>query len=375
MSQTLSFPALRARQSNTHDVFVFPATAQEVFQIAKIERAGRNDTGDLFGFQRPQIAQHIAEIREYLEKDDAVLPNSVVLAFVDGVEVVEKDGAFAEVRIDTSHGPCGQVVDGQQRLSALKPLEQRDFQVFVAAIVCSDEEELRRQFILINNTRPLPKELIYELLPTVRGLPHRLSSRSYAADLVAKLNFREDSSLKGRIRQHTSPGGILSSNAFQRVIMNSRSNGAIRDFVRSDTDGQQAFDLISDFYNAVATVFPEAWDGHTPKTSRLVHSVGLISMGYVMEIAYALHGARVQDDFIESLTCLKGECAWTSGFWHFENEVRPWDKLQNVNSDIRLLSDYLVRIVRDAGDSKSVELNRKIKPTDAQQAELAVVGG
>ena len=53
-------------------------------------------------------------------------------------------------------------------------------------MVCADEAELRRQFVLINNTRPLPKSLIYELLPGVDGLPSRLSNRAFAAELTAR---------------------------------------------------------------------------------------------------------------------------------------------------------------------------------------------
>jgi len=36
-------------------------------------------------FQRPQIASHICEIKDYLEHDDAVLPNPIVIAFTSGV--------------------------------------------------------------------------------------------------------------------------------------------------------------------------------------------------------------------------------------------------------------------------------------------------
>src|SRR3546814_13396475 len=96
-------------------------------------------------------------------------------------------------------GAPGFVVDGQQRLSALAEVD-RDFQVFVSALICRDEAELRRQFVLINNSKPLPKSLIYELLPTVDDLPARLSRRSEAADLTGRLNF-EATSLKGYIKR------------------------------------------------------------------------------------------------------------------------------------------------------------------------------
>src|SRR5688500_12844088 len=51
--------------------------------------------------------------------------------------------------------------------------------------------------------------LIYELLPGVEGLPHRLSHRARASHLTARLNYDGRSSRKGLIHQHTNPGGII----------------------------------------------------------------------------------------------------------------------------------------------------------------------
>ena len=50
-------------------------------------------------------------------------------------------------------------------------LKDKKFEVFVSLVICKNEEELQKQFILINNTKPLSKDLIYELLPSVDGLP------------------------------------------------------------------------------------------------------------------------------------------------------------------------------------------------------------
>ena len=111
-------------------------------------------------------------------------------------------------------------------------LDGKPFEVFVSAVICADESELRRQFVLVNNTRPLPKSLIYELLPDVDGLPQRLSNRALAAELTARLNYDRDSFLRGVIKQHTNPGGIINDTAVQRVIMNSLSDGMMREFVR-----------------------------------------------------------------------------------------------------------------------------------------------
>src|SRR4029079_2978758 len=99
-------------------------------------------------------------------------------------------------------------------------------EVLFSGVICPHENELRRQFILINNTRPLPKELIYELLPGIANLPERMSSRSMASALTQRLHFDPHYTLYRQIHLHPKPAGRVANNAIQRVIMASRSHGA-----------------------------------------------------------------------------------------------------------------------------------------------------
>lgn len=343
----LTFMAVRANQSPDHEVLTFAATAADVMKFAEIERVSRDDQGDLFGFQRPQIAAHIREIQDYLAKPDSILPNAVVVAFTDRVLVEDVGQGLAKITIDISKGVAGLVVDGQQRLTALTATRREDFQVFVAAMVCRDEAELRRQFVLINNTRPLPKSLIYELLPTVTGLPHRMQVRSTAAALTARLNYSDRSSLKGLIFQHTNPAGIIVDTAIQRVLMASLSDGVMRELIKEHNGERKCMLLASEFYQAVAHVFKDDWVAHKPRTSRLVHSAGIQAMGYVMEELASLDGARSWTEFAAGLGCLEGRVAWTGGSWNFgEGDVRPWNGVQNVNRDIIALTHFLTAIIR-----------------------------
>jgi DGQHR domain-containing protein len=351
---TLTFSAIKARQSNEHSVLSFAASAQEIMLFAQVERIGRNTSGDLFGFQRPQIESHIREIRDYMARDDAVVPNGIVVAFLasdPGFRVIGNEGVV-QIEIDISDHPTGLVVDGQQRLSALAGLPERDFQLFVSALICPDEEELRRQFILINNTRPLPKGLIYELLPSVSGLPSRLSVRTKAAELTERLNFRLGP-LAGKINQHTNPTGRIKDTAIQKLLMNSLSDGALQEINRkaknSAIGDESCLRIVNNFFIAIQRVFDKEWapDTNTPKTSRLVHSAGIIAMGFVLEELYSRHKARTISDFESGLQLLHGHTHWTNGSWDFGPEgQRPWNHIQNTNRDIHLLTDHLLHVLK-----------------------------
>ena len=320
MKSSKSFSAVYAKQSAVHDVLTFTASATDILSFASIDRAGRESDGRLSGFQRPQIAGHIRNIRDYLEQDDAVLPNPIVIAFLGGLRVVDRqENGHCRIEIESSEIKPGLVVDGQQRLTALSQTSRSNFQLFVSAIVCRDEAELKRQFVLINSARPLPKSLIYELLPTMQGLNRKMGERALAAELTARLNFTEGSALQGLINQHTNPDGVAN-----------------------------CYDLINEYFWAIRNTFPWDWEGHKPKSSRLVHGAGIIAMGHVMEVLAYFDKATKRDEFAVGLECLKPKTAWTQGEWDFGNgERRSWRGIQNVSSDIAMLSDYIVREVRN----------------------------
>lgn len=347
---TFRFKAVRAHQAVGHDVFVFAAHPADVLSFAAIERVSRADDGELKGFQRHQVASHIREIRDYLSRDDALLPNAVIVAFIDGVRIEDLGDGVVQIEISATDGERpGFVVDGQQRLTALSGIDKPNFQVFVSALVCKDYNELRQQFVLINNTRPLPKTLIYELLPNVEGLPERFTQRKFSARIVDLLNFTRSSSLYGEIRQHTNPTGVISDTAMQRLIMNSASDGAIRNLLQFEDRDTRAFSLVSEFFHAIATVYGPAWVGMTPRFSRLRHGAGIVAMGFVMDHLFSTEGATERNEFEHGLRLLAPYTAWTNGQWRLEAwDTRPWNGIQNTPNDIDLLTRYLVSSLKKA---------------------------
>lgn len=349
--KTLSFNCLVAKQSQTSSVVSFVTNAEEIEKIARITRIGRDDAQELFGFQRSQIGNHIQEIHDYLEKEDAVLPNAIILAFTKGAELkLNEDGKTGEITINVEPTQVGLIVDGQQRYSALRMLEDKKFEVFVSALICKDEDELQKQFILINNTKPLPRELIYELLPTVDGLPPRLSARSFASNLTQDLNFMKNGVFQNLIKIHTNPNGQITATALHKVIMNSKRDGALRELFR-EGGYDMCLNFINEFYLAVKSVFDDGWylkddkgkvlGVHTPNTSRLIHSAGVTSLGHIMDACYTYKNCRTKGQFVDVLTLLKPYCAWTKGEWDFSPTKKHWKEIQNTTKDISQLREFL----------------------------------
>ncbi|ADO74649.1 conserved uncharacterized protein [Stigmatella aurantiaca DW4/3-1] len=326
-----------------------------------VSRVRRDDEQELSGYQRPEALAHIQEIRAYLEAPSPMIPNSIVLAFDSRVRFEPDKGktAFPYVRTGTVVIPLakdisdsdkpGFVVDGQQRLAAIRDADISRFPIFVTAFITNDVRQQTEQFILVNSTKPLPKGLIYELLPSTDAqLPSPLHRRKLPALLMERLNLDADSPLAGRIRTTTNPTGTIKDNSILKMIENSLSDGVLFHFLRPQTalgaDVAPMLEILHHFWAAVARVFHAAW-GLPPKQSRLMHGAGIISLGHVMDaISYRLRNVSIPTEaqYIEELMPLKAITHWTGGSWNFGNgERRKWNNLQNTPGDIELLSKYL----------------------------------
>src|SRR5262249_26466588 len=100
------------------------------------------------------------------------------------------------------------IVDGQQRALALSKSRRKAFPVPVNAFLAENVELQRDQFLRINNTKPLPRRLLTELLPEVSTqLPARLAARRVPAALCDLLNTHEASPFRGMIKRSSAPVG------------------------------------------------------------------------------------------------------------------------------------------------------------------------
>ena len=355
----LVVPAIEIVQGRGRKVFAFPVDGKLLPTFASVTRIARSESEGVTGYQRPEVISHISQIRKYLESANPMLPNAIVVAFDRSVYFKPVSGAVSAQhgRLGALHIPLtaegeatpGLIVDGQQRSAALREAALKRFPIFVVGFIADDEAEQREQFLLVNSTKPLPKGLLYELLPSIDApLPDALARRRFPASVLERLNHDADSPVRGMISTPTAPKGIVKDNSVLRMIENSLSDGALYRF-RSGTGEQCDLEgilrVLKAYWQAVSQVFPQAW-AQPPKRSRLMHGAGIVAMGFVMD-AIADRHRRVRTHtaklFVPDLVAIAPDCRWTDGYWDFGsgNHVK-WCDLQNTTRHIQLLTDFLL---------------------------------
>jgi DGQHR domain-containing protein len=362
---TIRRRALRIEQNEKHPLYLFCLTGEEILSVADISRLSRDDAGKLIGYQRPHVKRHIQDIVEYLNSDNILFPNSLILALSSKVKFHASGGlpsadglvvsGHMEIPMSRNGYKPAWIVDGQQRAIAISKSNRRDMPIPVNAFVADEIDLQRDQFLRVNNTKPLPRGLITELLPEVSTpLPANLQAKKIPSALCELLNSEPHSPFHGLISrastaQENRRKAVVADTSVIKMLQESLSNPSgclfpYRNIATGDTDFDAIWATLLAYWTAVKTTFPDAW-GKSPSKSRLMHGAGIRAMGKLMDRVMASvdptrNGAvrHVQHE----LRTIAPVCHWTAGRWT-ELGGLNWNEVQNVPRHIRMLSNVLVR--------------------------------
>ena len=175
----------------------------------------------------------------------------------------------------------------------------KKFPICVVSFIAKSDAEQREQFILVNSTKPLPKGLIYELLPSTNALlPTFLERRRFSATVLERLNHDIDSPFEKLIRTPTNGDGVVADNSILKMLENSLTDGVLyrfNDDELEDRGAEKMLGVLKAFWGAVEEVFPNAW-GKPPRHSRLMHGAGIVGMGFVMDAIADRHRKKRRID-------------------------------------------------------------------------------
>lgn len=358
MVEVLELPAIRIRQGEQF-IYAFGVDGKVIPSFAAVSKAHR-DGETLEGYQRPEVLSHIRAIRRYLESDASLLPNAIVVAFDKRVRFKPAKGSQAvsyattgTLRIPIPTGnrsKPGWLVDGQQRTAAIRESNLEGYPVAAVGFIAATTEQQRSQFILVNNTKPLPKGLIHEMIPdTVGHLPPAYARRRLPATIMVRLHVDEESPFHRRISMPTASEGNIKDTSVLRMIEASLYEGALYQYRDPETgvgDVESMLLHLKVFWEVVRTTWPEAWE-LPPRESRLTHGAGIRALGHLMDSwtedtsVADLDKSRLG----ERLAAMKPRTAWTSGVWDLrDGETRRWNSWQNTPNDVMGLSTQLRRL-------------------------------
>jgi len=370
MKRTVSIverKALKVTQPSGKAIFLLSLRGDELLQIAGISRVSRDHDGEIIGYQRAEVRKHVKEIAEYLSSPDMILAHPLILSFGSQVKFVSSRGQkttdglsiAGTLRIPLSRGNDAKpawIVDGQQRALAISQLKNQKFAVPICAFVADDVELQRDQFLRINNTRPLPRGLVTELLPEISSpLPPNLAMRKVPAAICDLLNREPSSPFKGLIRRPSTSAGeqksaMVTDSVVVKMIQESLTHASgclfpYRNASTGECDHNGIWSVLITFWSAVKDTFPEAW-GKPPTKSRLMHGVGIRSMGKLMDRVMGAVDLRSKDVGImvrQELQVVAPHCRWTSGTWESLGGI-GWNELQNVPKHLSILPNFLIRV-------------------------------
>ncbi len=358
--------ALCIDQNGKNPLYLFALTGREILEVADVSRVSRDEVGNLIGYQRPEVKRHVRDIAEYLNSPNVLFPNSIILALSSTVEFIGSRGPNVGDGLARSgtltiplHGPDGPkpawLVDGQQRALALSMCNRPDLPVPISAFVADEIDLQRDQFLRINNTQPLPRGLVTELLPEMGApLPPRLAAKKIPAALCDHLNTNSNSPFKGLIKRASTvkgeaPEAVIADASVVAILEESfaSTSGCLspyRNWATGETDFDGVWRVLTLFWSAVRDTFPDAW-GKPPALSRLMHGAGLRAVGQLMDRVMVPLDVNSKDTpaLVRSqLAQLAPHCCWTAGTWPELN--LPWNEVQNTPKHIKMLSNYLIRL-------------------------------
>jgi len=232
---------------NERQFFLFKMKAGDLLEIAyfnprEIDRES--------GIQRPYKSSRSREIAEYIDEDDSVMPNNIIVSlkkenihYRDGeLEILPgKDVAF--------------VIDGQHRLRAFKYTEKHQFELPVSGFVDLSLAEIAEIFVKINyNQKSVSKSLVFDLL----GISDEIFPEFVEAHKLTKmLNETIGSPWFDSIKMLGIGKGIITQASFITPLeANKILDGVLKDFTLD-----QKVKILSNYFSAIKQLFPDKW-GH-----------------------------------------------------------------------------------------------------------------
>jgi len=284
------------------------------------------------GLQRDRSPQQIKDITEYIRRENATFPNTVIInigydEFGEPNWQYQKNASSLLIRDEQD---VANVLDGQHRLFGLET--KPNFEIPVSIFLGLPFSEQGAIFATINsNQRSVDKSLVYELF----GLSDRRIEESVSYKIVSALNSDKSSPWFEKIKMlgKAKNDGDISQGSFSKYIHENliSKNKVMRSLYEEEKD-QIIYKILKEYYKAISDSFPDEWQ-NIDKKFVLTKTTGFNGfMSFFTDLAKlskVTNDSLNQDFFRKRIDCIKNQ------FEPLTNEFYPSGAIgQNKIRDI-----------------------------------------
>ncbi|MBI4764093.1 MAG: DGQHR domain-containing protein [Deltaproteobacteria bacterium] len=284
-------PALKILQ-NERPILIFSLPAIELLNISYFNprEIDREE-----GIQRPYQSKRSKAIAEYIDTDDSVLANNIIINFE-----LEKNGLSLEKVYDEKNGKLdiqtlktlsnklknkqkiAFVIDGQHRLRAFEHTSKKKFQLVVAALLDLSLAEVAELFVKINYfQKPVNKSLVLDLL----GISEKIFPQYFKLHkVVEKLDADIASPFYGKIKMLGLGKGYISQASIISSIERYKLEKILEEAHIEPTE-EVLYDITWNFFKAVEKIFSPFWGSNKLLSKTIGIRALFMVLGHVLSEA------------------------------------------------------------------------------------------
>jgi DGQHR domain-containing protein len=261
---------------NEIKMLLFITTAQMIYERFDVSR---RISDKVQGYQRSFSKSRIKEIKNYVNQEQGIIPNSVLVNIDEGkFDYTENENLLTLDDGET----LGLIIDGQHRIKGCYEANP-NFPLIVVATLGLSVKEQARLFIKINQTQKgVPASLYLDLLNLLEADIENFDAEGVTAErrateIATRLNETDESPLYELIRRTGDAGMGISLSEFVNQA---------KDYVEPKTGKlanlgfEQQYKVFEIYFRSVKAVFLEEWDDPTSYILKTVGFGGLMKAFY-----------------------------------------------------------------------------------------------
>lgn len=257
-------------------MLVFTVPAKIIYERFDVSRRVTDKT---LGYQRSFSKTRIQQIKNYINNETGVIPNSILVNLDQGKYNYLQDKKILILKDEES---LGLIIDGQHRVKGTYEANP-EFELMVCATLDLSIQQQAKLFVTINKTQKgVPASLYLDLLPLLEGYiedfdQEGISAERRATEIATRLNEDEESPLYQLIRRTGEGRFGISLNEFVNQI---------KDYVEPKTGNladfgfEQQYKIFEIYFRAIKAVFLEQWEDPQSYLLKTVGFGGLMKSFY-----------------------------------------------------------------------------------------------